>query len=198
MTFYKLIKYTCLFSILISCSTSNYIIESDKSVGINFKEGKWLIYPITVPYNISEEINKLVKEDFNELTPNRFSFSNSLKINLPIHADSKINKTDLENIKKVSDYDYFVVITGHKKNDELHTIDFTNHKLNKEKVNSGFISLLIYDLNKKEIVVSKKVTGINEIDDENNSDITFSGSTNKLLLRGYKKIIKKLKSQSDY
>lgn len=197
MTFYKFLKYT-FFLLFTACSTSNFIFEENNNNGVNFKEGKWLIFPINVPYTVSKEINKLVAEDFNKLTPNRFSFSNTLKINLPIHADSKINETDLENIKTVSGYDYFVMILGDKKSNDLGSIDFTNHKLNKEKSNSAYISLLIYDLNRKEILVSQKITGSFSIPEGNNSDVTFNRSASSLLVKGYKKIIKKLKSHSIY
>lgn len=191
-------SYLILFILISSCTIPRHTFENKQSASIDFRKGKWLLYNIIAPYSIKEKLTKIAINDFEKLAKNRFAYSNDIKISIPIHVDKEIVKSDLNNIRAATNFDYFIVLKSNKKKEEIASLDITNHKYQTDKSNIGFLEFDVYDLNSGVLIYSQKITGRIDIDKSNSNDVNFATSSNQLILSCYKKLMRKIKRDSYY
>lgn len=195
----KKIFFILFTSVLFSCSSANYLFENKiNNSGFDFTKSKWLLNKIDIQNDLKDEITENIIIDFTKLTDSRFSYIlNEKNILVYNKVDMNPNKSILKDLKKGTDFDYFINIRAKTiQNDFKNKLDLTHHNHNKTMKNSVTFQMEIYDLNLFEIVYSQTITGISSISEENNSDVNLIKPNGKLILGCYKKMIKSIIKKS--
>lgn len=184
-------------STLSSCSFPSYFFNNKgQTTGLDFTKGKWLMNNIDSPSEVSVQLTKKAKDDFGKYLPNRLFFIYEPKgIILPKKITINPSKRTLEDIKKGSDFDFFINIRAEKIKDELGVIDTTPHHFYTDRNNKSEVIIEIYDLNLAQIIYSQKVIGTVS-STKSNEDVKFYKSSQSLILGCYKKLIKDIERKS--
>jgi hypothetical protein len=182
----------------VSCVTTDYVFENTtQTTGVDFTKGKWLLHTIEAPYEIEEQLNKLSFEDFTDILNDRIVSSNDAKkILLPRAVRLSPSKNELKNLKLGTDFDYFINIKAKNIINDLNSISLTNHNYRNNETTKNEVVLEIYDLNNATIIYTQKVIASIKIPEESNSDVHFSKSSNAMIIRAYKKLMKDLNKKS--
>ena len=184
--------------VIISCNSVAYTTDYDvKRQGVNFREGKWLLAEIDCPSESSSELRSDVSDYFSSILKSNFtSFSPTKTALLSKKVEINPSVEILKRIKKETIYNYLINVKGEKIREELSSIDLTNHNFTKGLNNQVAVTLEIYDLDKSEIIYSRKYFGTTEIKEGNNSDLNFNKSTTKMIQGCFKKLTKDLNKKS--
>jgi hypothetical protein len=193
----KIIILWIILTIASSCNLPRYVFENKgQTTGLDFTKGKWLINNIDSPSEASVQLTKKAKDDFGKYLPNRLFFIYEPKgIILPKNITINPNKRILEEIKKGSDFDFFINIRAGKIKDELGVIDTTPNNFYNDKNNQSEVIIEVYDLNLAQIIYSQKVIGTIS-STKNNGDVQFYKSSQSLILGCYKKLMKDIEGKS--
>ncbi len=190
-----LIIVTFLF---IGCVSTNYIFE-DKTqrTGVDFRNGKWLLNEVEAPSNIESKLNEAATKDFKEFLNDRLThISNAKGILIKRKTSLNPNKNDLKELKIGTGFDYFINIKANYLKNEIGIISLTNHNHISNEKTTNDVVLEIYDLNSLEIIYSQKVIATTKIPENTKSDVHFSNSSNGMITKAYKKLIKDLSKKS--
>lgn len=189
----------CFLSILLTnCAFPAYTFENKgQTVGVDFRTGNWLLNYVEAPIGIEEKMNQQAFDDFHSILKTRLSRIQDKK-SLLIKREIPFNpsKIELENIKKGTDFDYFINLKASNLKKDFEMFSVGNRKNLPQEKNSNEIILEIYDLNQLDIIYSQKVIASAELDENNQGDVHFAMPSNNMILKGYKKLFKKLKKKS--
>jgi hypothetical protein len=194
----KIFLLCFLAGLLMQCAFPGYTFENKgQTVGVDFRTGTWLLNHVDAPMGIEEKINKQAFEDFHSILKGRLSRiqdkkSLLIKQNIPFNP----SKIELENLKKGTDFDYFINLKAANVKKDFELFSLGNRKNTPQEKNSNEIVLEIYDLNQLDIIYSQKVIASAELDENNQGDVHFAMPSNNMILKGYKKLFKKLKKKS--
>lgn len=200
MSFKVKAKILLLFAILISlysCNLPSYVFDNKgQTSGLDFTKGKWLINHIDAPSDVSKQLTKYAKEDFEKYLPGRLFFIYEPKgLILPQKININPSKSLLKEIKKGSGFDYFINIRAGKLKDELGGIDITPNHFYTDRENKSEVIIEVYDLNLSQIIYSQKVIG-SVATQKGNDEVQFSKSSGSLILGCYKKLMKDIDGKS--
>jgi hypothetical protein len=182
-----------------SCSSTNYIYENKtQRIGVNFREGRWLLNEIDAPYGVEKKLNEIALQDFTSLLANRvIRIADAKDILLERKTALNPNTKDLKNLKIGTNFDYFINIKARNTKNNLGVISLTNHNYkDSNETNNNEVVLEIYDLNRLEIIFSQKVIASSKILENSSSDVHFTKSSNAIIIKSYKKLIKDLSKKS--
>ena len=187
-----------LVFIFLSCNSTSYISDIQNQVtGLDFTEGKWLINEVDCPSSIYGKLYGSINEDFDKYVNGRLFITNQINgILLPKNVKFNPSKSEINDIKKGTLFDYFVNVKAEILSDDLGSMDLTNHKFNKRMSNKCSVIVEVYNLNLLEIIYSKKITGTVTIAENNNSDVNFNKNSSQIIMSCYKKIMKDIKKKS--
>lgn len=193
-------KYFILFIVsafLISCTMPKYIFDNKgQSTGVDFRTGKWLLNEIDAPSNVEDQLTALALKDFKGFLNDRLVLVNEAKgLLLPRKIDVNPDKKILEDLKKGTNFDFFITIKASKIKEDFGSVDLTPSRFNNGGTNQSEVLLEIYDLNLAQIIYSQRVIGSTELS-QDNQDVHFSKSSRSLLIGAYKKLIKDIEKKS--
>lgn len=193
-------KYFILFIVsafLISCTMPKYIFDNKgQSTGVDFRTGKWLLNEIDAPSNVEDQLTALALKDFKGFLNDRLVLVNEAKgLLLPRKIDVNPDKKALEDLKKGTNFDFFITIKASKIKEDFGSVDLTPSRFNNGGTNQSEVLLEIYDLNLAQIIYSQRVIGSTELS-QDNQDVHFSKSSRSLLIGAYKKLIKDIEKKS--
>lgn len=193
-------KYFVLFVLLfllVSCSFPSYIFENKaQATGVDFTSGKWLLNNVEAPVDVEDQLAALVLKDFKNFLSNRVTPVNEVKgLLLTKKVDLNPNKNLLEDIRKGTNFDFFINIKALHVKEEFGVIDVTPHRFNTGGTNQSEVVLEIYDLNRAEIIYSQKVIASIEMP-KDNQDVHFFKPSSSLVMRAYKKLKKDIDKKS--
>lgn len=186
--------FSLLFLLLLSsCNTTHYFLYSKNQMnGLDFSEGKWLIGEIDVNSNVKDNLTNLVLKDFSEYLGHRVKYSLNEK-SLLVAQKTPLNpsKSLILDLKKGTNFDYFVNIKCKNAKNDLNGFEFPDHFYYKKQMSFAEVTLEVYDLNLGEIIYSQTSGG--SIEDE--TSITYK-PTYTVIMGSYNKIINDIKKKS--
>ena len=109
--------------------------------------------------------------------------------------DFNPEKKTLEDLKKGTNFDFFITIKASKTKEDFGSVDLTPSRFNNGGMNQSEVLLEIYDLNLAQIIYSQRVIGSTELS-QDNQDVHFSKSSRSLLIGAYKRLIKDIEKKS--
>lgn len=188
-------KKTLILLIIItftSCHIPRYTYFGNVNSSLDFSKGRWLLNDIESSKNIKNNLTKIADKEFSKLLGNRFSILNETEgILIPRKITSNPSKSILKDIKNGTGFDFFINIRTETMSDEIGDIQI-GHVYSKHE-NSVEINIEIYDLNLLEKIYSQSVIGNLSIPEDDNQDFAFAKGTNRMIINGFKKIMKKIK-----
>ena len=194
MKAFRILIFTILLS---SCNLPKYYFKDDHiTTGVDFSEGKWLLDNIQTQKESEEKLTQLATEFFQKKLNSRFNSVRNERTLIAQKNTFPLSKEAIAQIKIGTNYDFFIQIKSGKLKNELGVIDTTPSRFNSNLTNEASIQLIIYDLNSQQIIYSKNAYGITGNPEKNSNDITFSKSSESLLIGSLKKIFKDLDKKS--
>jgi len=194
MKAFRILIFTILLS---SCNLPKYYFKDDQiTTGVDFSEGKWLLDNIQTSKESEEKLTQLATEFFQKKLNSRFNSVRNERTLIAQKNTFPLSKEAIAQIKIGTNYDFFIQIKSGKLKNELGIIDTTPSRFNSNLTNEASIQLIIYDLNSQQIIYSKNAYGITGNPEKNSNDITFSKSSESLLIGSLKKIFKDLDKKS--
>ena len=182
---------------VLSCSFPSYIFNNNaQTTGVDYTNGKWLLNQIDAPVDIKDKLTKLALDDFSERLKERVSYIPDTRgLLIPQKTAFNPNKSVLINLKKGTNYDYFINIKAAQTRNDFGALDITPHNFNNGGENTNEVTIEIYDLNNLQIIYSQKVTAtVGRPKD--NQDVHLSKTSNSLIVSAYKKLIKDIDKRS--
>jgi hypothetical protein len=180
-----------------SCNLPKYYFQGDSSTtGVDFTTGTWLLNRIESSKSTEDRLTSLASEFFMKKTSNRFNTVYSTKILVPQKTNFPLTAEELKQIKIGSNYDYFIQIKSGKTKNQLGSIDATTSEFSGNLSNEASLHLIIYDLNTQQIIYSKNAFGVTGNPENNTRDVTFSKSSDELIIGCLKKILNDLDQKS--
>lgn len=182
---------------VVSCSIPKYVFDNKgQSTGVDFTTGKWLLNNVDAPSNVENQLTALVLKDFKGFLNDRVIPINEAKgLLLPRKINVNPDKKTLEDLKKGTNFDFFINIKASKTKEDLGSVDLTPSRFNDGGMNQSEVLLEVYDLNIAEIIYSQRVIGSTELS-QDNQDVHISKSSQSLLIGAYKKLIKDIEKKS--
>jgi hypothetical protein len=182
---------------IVSCSIPKYVFENKgQSTGVDFTTGKWLLNEVDAPSNVEDQLTALVLKDFKGFLNDRVIPINEAKgLLLPRKINVNPDKKTLEDLKKGTNFDFFINIKASKTKEDFGSVDLTPSRFNNGGMNQSEVLLEVYDLNIAEIIYSQRVIGSTELP-QDNQDVHVSKSSRSLLIGAYKKLIKDIEKKS--
>lgn len=181
------------FLSLCSCNTTHYFTEnSSQTSGIDFSKGKWLLGDIEADAEIKEEITKVSLNDFSEHLKNRITYYlDNKSLLIPQKINLKPNRTTILDLKKGTNYDFYINIKCEDERNDLTNFNVIDHAYYKKQMTFARVTIEVYDLNKGEITYSQSIIG--SIDEF--SSVTFKPK-HKVIMGCYKKLINQINKKS--
>ena len=193
----KVFKFLILVLLFSSCNIPKYYFKDETiTTGVDFSEGKWLLDRIKTTKENEEKLTKITTDYFQKKLDARFKSVFNEKVLISQKSNFPLNKEELKLIKIGTNYDFFIQIKSGNLRNELGSIDTTPSKFNSDLTNEASIHLIIYDLNTQQIIYSKNAIGVTGNPENSSSDVTFSKSSQSLLLGCLKKIFQDLDKKS--
>ena len=188
----KLVILTIIIIAFTSCHFPNYRHSGNVNSSLDFRKGKWLLNNIESPKGVNYILTKIAREKFSKLLGERFSTLNQSKgILVPlIEKNNNLKKSTLRDIKNGTGFDFFINIKAKTNKNEIGDLQIGSVYSRLE--NNVEVSIEIYDLNLLERLYFHSVIGRLTVK-ENNQDFAFAKGTEKLTIKGFEKIMKKIK-----
>lgn len=193
----KIILVLIIQFTVLSCSFPSYVFDNRaQTTGVDFSNGRWLLNQIDAPAYVQDKLTKLALDDFSKRLKERVSYIPDTRgLLMPQKIAFKPNKSVLINLKKGTNYDYFINIKAAQTSNDFGALDITPHRFNNGGENTNEVTIEIYDLNNLQIIYSQKVTGIVGMT-KDNQDVHLSKTSYGLIVGAYKKLIKDIDSRS--
>ena len=189
----KIVILTIIIISFLSCHFPNYRHSGNVNSSLDFRKGKWLLNNIESPKGVNYILTKIAREKFSKLLGERFSTLNESKgILVPLinNNNNNLRKSTLREIKNGTGFDYFINIKAKTNKNEIGDLQIGS--VDSRLENNVEVSIEIYDLNLLERFYFHSVIG-NLTVKENNQDFAFAKGTENLTIKGFKKIMKKIK-----
>jgi len=188
----KIISFLFL-SLLCSCNVTHYFLYSkDQMNGLDFSSGKWLIGEIEVNPYVKDKLTDAVLKDFSEYLGERTKYSlNEKSLLLPRQVSLNPGKSSILDLKKGTNFDYYVNIKCKNAKNDLSGFEFPDHFYYKKQMSFAEVTLEVYDLNLGEIIYSQTSGG--SIEDETSMT---NKPTSTVIMGCYNKIINDIKKKS--
>lgn len=182
---------------LVSCNLPSYVFNNQaQTTGLDYTQGKWLLNRVSAPNEVSDRLTALALKDFNRHLQGRLGYVPDTKgLLIPPKIGFNPSKEVLANLKKGTNYDYFINIKAAETKNDFGALDISPHKMNGGGSNVNEVTVEIYDLNLQQIIYSQKVTGSVGMP-KDNQDVHVSKPSSSLIIGAYKKIIKDLEKRS--
>ena len=176
-----------------SCNITHYFLYSkDQMNGLDFSKGKWLLGDIEVNANVKDDLTDLALKDFSEYLGDRVKYSlYERSLLLPRQIPINLSKSKILDLKKGTNFDYYVNIKCKNAKNDLSNFEFADHFYYKKQMSFAQVTLEVYDLNLGEIIYSQTSGG--SIEDENSMTLK---PTRKVIIGCYNKIINDIKRKS--
>ncbi|MDI1257176.1 MAG: hypothetical protein PSV16_13865 [Flavobacterium sp.] len=183
-----------ILSVLCSgCNSVTYhLYNSDKSNGLNFTTGKWLIGDIEVNKNVKTKLTALAIKDFTALLNERVKYAPTEKaLLIPLQNPLNPNKYQIDLLKKSTGYDYFINIKCKNGRNDMTNYDYTENTYLLEQMNAAVVTLEVYDLNRGTIVYTQTAVG------KLHEDASFTARpTYTVLMGSYNRILNDIRKKS--
>lgn len=179
--------------ILSSCNFTNYYLyNKDKTNGVDFSKGKWLLGEIDVNKDVKDDLTNLVLKNFKEILAERIKYTLTEKtLLLPSKTPLNPTKSQIQNLKKGTNYDYFINIKCSNSRNDLSDFKLIEHSYYIKQMSFALFTLEIYDLNQGKIIYTQTASGNIEED----MSITFRPAYN-IIMGCEKRIIKDIRKKS--
>ena len=189
-------KFLHLLALLLlaSCAQQSYqhIYESSKVV--DFRKGKWLVNYIEVEMPIKSEqlLTDNLLKGLEKVCKDSVYFVDDAQLDYLSLESLKfeVEKETFEILSKTTDFNYLINTKAIKISDDLGNIMFTppsNYKQNRTEV-----IICIYEIQTGEKIYSQKIFATTSMD-ENDDDINFAKSANRLIFSSFSKGLKQIK-----
>ena len=98
---------------LYSCNVNNFVLlNSDRTNGLDFQSGKWLIGNVEVNPYYKDKITELAYADFKSRLGERLnSVSEQKSLLIPVKVDLNPKKEEIEKLRIGTKHDYFINIS---------------------------------------------------------------------------------------
>ncbi|GAA4049733.1 hypothetical protein GCM10022388_14590 [Flavobacterium chungnamense] len=141
---------------------------------------------------IKEEITKVSLNDFSEHLKNRITYYlDNKSLLIPQKINLKPNRTTILDLKKGTNYDFYINIKCEDERNDLTNFNVIDHAYYKKQMTFARVTIEVYDLNKGEITYSQSIIG--SIDEF--SSVTFKPK-HKVIMGCYKKLINQINKKS--
>lgn len=186
-----------IFIICFSCALPSSTFHHPPQAGVDFSKGKWLLNSLDVPSNVVLSLEKDVLKDLSKQLKDRFMYyPNSKGFLLPQKIQMNPGPDLLKDIRKVTNFDYFINIKAGILKDDLGSVSSKQiNAFSNVASNSVYVEMEIYDLNSTLVIYSQKVTST-VTRPENENGVVLSKSARDLIRNGYNKLFNDLKSKS--
>ena len=187
----------CLLT-LNSCNLPSYVFSNPaQTTGVDFTEGKWLLNEIDAPTNSTKYLKETSMRDFKNLLGERLNYVTDVSGLLLTQKKIPLNpsKQIIADIKKGTNYDFFINIKAIETRSDFGSIDLTPHKMSKEGINSNEVTIEIYDLKNSQIIYTQKVIA-SVYNQNDNYDVHISKPSRSLIIGAYNKLIKDIENKS--
>ena len=194
----KILFLALCLVIFTSCNLPSYVFYNPRqTTGVDFTGGKWLLNEIDAPANSTKYLKEASIHDFKILLGERLSYVTDVSGLLLTQKKIPLNpsKRIIVDIKKGTNYDFFINIKAVETRSDVGSIDFTPHKMSQEGVNSNEVTIEIYDLKNSQIIYSQKVIA-SVGKQKDNSDFHVSKSSRSLIIGAYNKLIRDIEKKS--
>ena len=194
----KILFLVLCFATLNSCNLPSYVFYNPgQTIGVDFTNGKWLLNEIDAPANCTIYLKETSIRDFKIFLGERLNYVTDVSGLLLTQKKIPLNpsKQIIAEIRKGTNYDFFINIKAIEKRNDFGSIDLTPHKMSKEGINSNEVTIEIYDLKNSQIIYTQKV--IASVRKQNdNYDVHISKPSRSLIIGAYNKLIKDIKNKS--
>lgn len=194
----KMLFLALCFASLSSCNLPSYVFTNPgQTTGVDFTNEKWLLNEIDAPANCTKYLKETSIRDFKMLLGERLKYVSDVsgllltQQKIPLHPSKQI----IADIRKGTNYDFFINIKAIETRNDFGSIDLTPHKMSKEGTNSNEVTIEIYDLKNSQIIYTQKVIASVGRQNDNN-DVHISKTSRSLIIGAYNKLIKDIKNKS--
>jgi hypothetical protein len=194
----KILFFALYLLILSSCNLPSYVFyNSAQTTGVDFTTGKWLLNEIDAPANCTKYLREASIRDFKILIDERLDYVTDVSGLLLTQKKIPLNpsKQILADIRKGTNYDFFINIQAIETRNDLGSIDFTPHRMSNEGENSSVVAIEIYDLKNSQIIYTQKVIASTG-NQQDNHDVHVSKSSMSLIIGAYNKLISDIEKKS--
>ncbi|WP_124019303.1 hypothetical protein [Flavobacterium sp. A45] len=194
----KILFLSFCMVILSSCNLPSYVFYNPgQTTGVDFTNGKWLLNEIDAPADCTKYLKETSIRDFKILLGERLNYVTDVSGLLLTQKKIPLNpsKQIIADIKKGTNYDFFINIKATQTRNDFGSIDLTPHRMSREGMNSNEVTIEIYDLKNSQIIYTQKViASVGKPKD--NSDVHFSKPSRSLIIGAYNKLIRDIKNKS--
>lgn len=164
--------------------------------GIDFSYGRWLLNRIDAPADVQPEIESIAFNTFYTKMRKRFDYGPNLK-DILIHDKIPLNpsKSLLMSLAKNTGYDYFInlkVTDLNKKPDDRQLFSKNHVDAGGKYMNE--VCMEVYDLKNASVIFSQRLVASSNHGGYHQSDLGFSRPSDKLALRAFRKLMKRVES----
>lgn len=178
---------------LFSCNMNHFVLlNSDRTNGLDFQNGKWLMGNVEVNPYYKDKITELAYADFKSHLGERLnSVSEQKSLLIPTKIDLNPNKEELEKLRIGTNHDYFINIKVRSNRNDISDFKIIEHDYYLKQMSFAEIALEVYDLKQGKIVYSQIARG--EIDEHKSIS---SRPIYNVIMGCYKKIWKDIENKS--
>ena len=182
--------------LLYACGGAKYNYLFDTGRQLDFSEGKWIlnrtqsnskIFDAKLYSNSLRDFKKILGDSLIEMSDLR----NTKLVSPKIKFD--LSYSDLKELKRFTNCDYLINITGNVISDGAGTLTFPDEI--EKSSNRASVSIYIYDLNAATLVSSSQFYGNTKVQNpvfEDDTNLpTINPSSHMIMLKGAEKLIKK-------
>ncbi len=193
-TLFKISTLLIVVLLLFNCHGAKYKYSFESNnYGVDFRDGKWALNEIETSYLIKDKLEEKAFIFFEEYLGRQLVLSkNNKDIFLPFIPVNP-DKLKLQKIKQETGLDFVINIVTEKGRNDMNVVQIGD--INSKKSNVAKLTLEIYDLNTLEISNHYEITGDVTVENSNR-DLSFATSQDQILIKGLKKILKKIKKKS--
>ncbi|CAM2765181.1 hypothetical protein SAMN05444143_103228 [Flavobacterium succinicans] len=194
----KILFLVLCFASLSSCNLPSYVLYNPgQTTGVDFTSGKWLLNEIDAPANCTKHLKETSIRDFKILLGDRLNYVSDVsgllltQKKIPLQPSKQI----ITEIRKGTNYDFFINIKAIETRNDFGSIDWTPRKMSKEGINSNEVTIEIYDLKNSQIIYTQKVIASVGRQNDNN-DVHISKTSRSLIIGAYNKLKKDIENKS--
>ncbi|MDI1316459.1 hypothetical protein [Flavobacterium sp.] len=180
----KIIIFVILISFS-SCNTNHFVLyNSDKTNGLDFSNGKWLMGNIDVNSHFKEELTELAIKNFESHLGERVKYAlNEKSLLIANKVPTEPSKAEIEKLRIGTGYDYYINIKCQNSRNDISDFKLIEHNYYLKQMSFAQIIVEVYDLKAGKTIYTQTARG--NIDE--NASITSRPMYN-VIMGCYKKI----------
>jgi|GEM_PF-3012915 len=191
--FFSLTAVVVLCNSCGSTDIAKYYPENSIITGMDMHQGTWLLYYVDAPYKYHDALYTQASTDFKGLGGHRVIDATATQgILLPIAIPLNPTAAQIKDYHKMCNFDYLINLKAFEVSEDLGVIDLNNHLARSGGSNTGRVTLEIYDLKNGAIVYSQTVTGIDQVEEDDNSDFHTHEKVGEIITGCYSRVMKEL------